>query len=65
MATELIDRVRSLPPGEGGNLPAAALTAFARNEDRRRVLASGFQLHLSKPIEPTELLAAVASLAGR
>ncbi len=61
----LIHQVRSLPAHQGGNLPAAALTAFARSEDRCRALASGFQIHLSKPIEPAELLAAVASLADR
>ncbi len=61
----LINQVRSLSSEAGGNLPAAALTAFARSEDRRRALDSGFQMHLSKPVEPAELLAAVANLAGR
>jgi PAS domain S-box-containing protein len=61
----LIGRVRSLPADQGGNLPAAALTAFARSEDRSRALGAGFQIHLAKPIEPAELLAAVANLAGR
>jgi PAS domain S-box-containing protein len=46
-------------------IPAAALTAFARSEDRVRALRSGFEVHLSKPIEPAELLAAAASLARR
>lgn len=46
-------------------IPALALTAFARSEDRRRALMAGFQLHLSKPVEPAELCTAVASLAGR
>jgi hypothetical protein len=61
----LIRRVRQLPAHEGGQIPAAALTAFARTEDRSRTLSSGFQMHLSKPVEPSALLAAVASLAGR
>jgi DNA-binding response OmpR family regulator len=46
-------------------LPALALTAFARTDDRRRVLMSGFQLHLAKPADPRELAASVASLASR
>ncbi|HYG82560.1 MAG TPA: response regulator, partial [Pyrinomonadaceae bacterium] len=61
----LIRRVRALDPSRGGNTPAAALTAYASSEDRRRVLLSGFQIHLPKPIEPGELAAVVASLAGR
>ncbi|HTU26416.1 MAG TPA: PAS domain S-box protein [Pirellulales bacterium] len=61
----LIRRVRQLPAHEGGQIPAAALTAFARAEDRSRTLSSGFQMHLSKPVEPGTLLAAVANLAGR
>ena len=47
------------------NLPAAALTAYARSEDRMRSLKSGFQTHLAKPIDPAELVAAVAGLAKR
>jgi CheY-like chemotaxis protein len=58
---DLIRRVRGQ---EGGRLPALALTAFARSEDRLRALDAGFQMHAAKPIEPTELIAAVASLAG-
>lgn len=46
-------------------LPAIALTAFARHEDRRRSLAAGFQLHLEKPVDPSELIAAVTSLLGK
>ena len=59
----LLKRVRDLPPSEGGSTPAAALTAFARSEDRRRALMAGFQLHVPKPVEPPELLAVVANLA--
>ncbi len=61
----LIRKVRALPESEGGRIPAAALTAFARVEDRMRVLRAGFQIHLPKPIEPAELVAVVANLAGR
>ena len=59
----LIARVRELPAAEGGTLPALALTAFARSEDRQRALAAGYEMHLPKPFEPAELVAAVAGLA--
>lgn len=62
---ELIRKLRALPPEQGGHTPAVALTAFARLEDRRRTLVAGFQMHVAKPVEPSELLAVVASLAGR
>jgi PAS domain S-box-containing protein len=58
---DLIAEVRR----RGHQTPAAAVTAFARSEDRTRTLLAGFQAHLTKPIEPTELLATVASLSGR
>jgi PAS domain S-box-containing protein len=61
----LIQQVRALSPENGGQTPAAALTAYARVEDRMRVLRSGFQIHLPKPIEPAELVAVVANLADR
>jgi signal transduction histidine kinase len=61
---ELIRRVRML--GDGlGNTKAIALTAFARLEDRTRAMLAGFQMYLAKPVEPTELVITVASLAGR
>jgi signal transduction histidine kinase/CheY-like chemotaxis protein len=60
----LIAKVRALPAEHGGRTPAAALTAYARVEDRMKVLRSGFQIHLPKPIEPAELVTVVASLAG-
>lgn len=60
----LIRRIRALPAAEGGATPAAALAAFGEG-DRTRALLSGFQLQLSKPVRPAELVAAVASLAGR
>ena len=47
----------------GGDVPAAAITAFARPEDRRRLLNAGFSIHLPKPIEPAELVAVVATLS--
>jgi PAS domain S-box-containing protein len=61
----LIAKVRALPAERGGHIPAAALTAYVRGEDRVKVLRSGFQLHVSKPLEPNELVAVVANLAGR
>ena len=61
----LISKIRSLPPERGGKIPAAALTAYARAEDRMRVLRSGFQFHLPKPVDSAELVTVVASLAGR
>lgn len=45
-------------------MPAAALTAYARTEDRIRALAAGFQTHLAKPVDPAELVATIAVLAG-
>jgi CheY-like chemotaxis protein len=62
---EFISWVRGLPAEKGGLTPAAALTAFARSEDRQRVLIAGFQSHIAKPVEPSELITVVASLAGR
>ena len=61
---EFIRRVRALKPEDGGRTPAAALTAFARAEDRTRALRAGYQTHVAKPVEPTELTAVVASLAA-
>jgi PAS domain S-box-containing protein len=61
----LIERVRAMPPEAGGNLPAVALTAYARTEDRTRALLSGFTTHVPKPVEPLELLAVIASLSRR
>ena len=65
LVLELLRQVRSLGQARGGKLPAIALTAFARSEDRTRVLRAGFLVHVSKPVEPAELVATVASLAGR
>ncbi|MEJ6480811.1 response regulator [Nostoc punctiforme UO1] len=58
----LIRKLRSLEPEKGGCMPAIALTAYTREEDRLEALAAGFQQHLSKPIDPTKLIAMVASV---
>jgi CheY-like chemotaxis protein len=58
-----IREVRSWPLAQGGAVPAVALTAYARLEDRERALGAGFQLHLSKPAEPGDVIDAVARLA--
>jgi signal transduction histidine kinase len=61
----LIRQVRALPPDHGGTTPAVALTAYARVEDRTRAMLAGFQNHVTKPVEPAELIAAIASLDRR
>jgi PAS domain S-box-containing protein len=61
---ELIRSIRGLPAELGGAVPAAALTAYAGQGDRKRALQAGFQAHLAKPIDPMELVAVVAQLAG-
>ncbi|HEX7792753.1 MAG TPA: ATP-binding protein, partial [Vicinamibacterales bacterium] len=62
---ELIRRVRQTLPAPANELPAAALTAYARSDDRISAVASGFQMHLAKPVNPTELVVAIGSLIGR
>jgi len=62
---ELIRAVRALSEADGGKTPAAAVTALARAEDRKKALLSGYQTHLAKPVDAGELLAVVATLAGR
>jgi hypothetical protein len=62
---QLIRELRLRPPQQGGSVPAAALTAYARTEDRLRALRAGFQMHLPKPVQPAELITVVASLATR
>ena len=61
----LIRKLRQLEAQRGGKLPAIALTAYARNDDRRQALLAGFQMHLTKPVDAAELVAVVASLTGR
>ena len=62
---QFIREVRKLSASDGGRTPAIALTAFARSEDRTRAMLAGYQVHISKPIEPQELIATVGSLAGQ
>jgi PAS domain S-box-containing protein len=62
---ELIRRVRALPPEAGGRTPAVALTAYARTEDRLRAMRAGFEMHVAKPVELTELIVVIANLARR
>jgi PAS domain S-box-containing protein len=59
---ELIRRVRALSRDKGGDVPAAAITAYARPEDRSRLLNAGFSIHLPKPIDPAEVVAVVSTL---
>jgi PAS domain S-box-containing protein len=61
----LIRRLRVIEERQKSALPAVALTAYARSEDRTKAIRSGFQNHLAKPVEPAEFLAVVSSLAGR
>jgi PAS domain S-box-containing protein len=61
----LLRRVRALKPENGGRIPAIALTAYARIQDRTAALLAGFQSHIAKPVEPAELIAVIANLAGR
>jgi CheY-like chemotaxis protein len=61
---QLIRAVRQMA-GAIGSTPAAALTAYARSQDRITSLASGYQMHLVKPIDPVELIVSVSALAGR
>jgi signal transduction histidine kinase len=62
---DLIRQVRTLPAGAGGRIPAVALSAYARAEDRRRAFLAGFNMYVAKPVDPEELLIVVASLVGR
>ena len=61
----LIKKIRARTAEQSGEIPAAALTAYATTEDRVSILAAGFQMYLSKPANPGELIAVVASLASR
>jgi CheY-like chemotaxis protein len=61
----LLKELRARGSGHGGAIPAIALTAFARSEDRTRALRAGFLAHVAKPVEPSELVATVASVLGR
>ena len=59
---QLIREIRNLPARLGGKIPAIALTAFASSEDRTKAMIAGFQMHLSKPVEPHELVATIGTL---
>lgn len=59
----LLQQIRTLPPEKGGQIPAIALTAYAREDDRQRAIASGYQRHVTKPLEPEQLVKAVVELA--
>jgi CheY-like chemotaxis protein len=61
----LLRRVRALQPAPAATIPAGALTALAHDDDRRRALEAGFQLHMAKPIEAASLIAAVSELYDR
>jgi PAS domain S-box-containing protein len=62
---ELMTRIRRSADPAVRRIPAAALTAFARSDDRTKALRSGFEMHLAKPVDPGELVASVATLARR
>jgi CheY-like chemotaxis protein len=62
---DLIKHVRELAPEHGGTIPALALTGYASEGDKKRALAAGYQMHISKPVELTKLATAVVSLAER
>jgi hypothetical protein len=61
----LMRKVRALSAERGGRLPAIALTAYAGEYNQQQAIAAGFQLHISKPVEPEELVRAIATLVGR
>ncbi len=61
----LIGHIRARSPEQGGRTPAVALTAYARAEDAQRAFAAGYQRHVAKPVEPTQLVVLIANLAGR
>jgi PAS domain S-box-containing protein len=62
---QLARALRALDADHGGNTPAAALTAYARPEDRQRALEAGYQVHLAKPVDAADLVRTVAELSGR
>lgn len=61
----LIRKIRSMPQEQGARTPAVALTAYARHDDEQRAFAAGYQAHVTKPVEPTQLITTVANLGGR
>jgi PAS domain S-box-containing protein len=61
----LIQQIRALPPAKGGQIPAIALTAYARGDDYDRAISSGYQRHITKPLDPEQLVQAVLALVQR
>jgi CheY-like chemotaxis protein len=61
----LIRKIRRLPKKRGGRVPAIAVTAYAREQDRMEAFRAGYQMHMAKPVEPDELIAVIASFSGR
>ena len=61
----LMRRVRRWAESNGGQIPAIALTAYARADDRIKAISAGFMMHVCKPVEPVELITMVAGAAGR
>lgn len=62
---DLIRKIRKLAAERGKHIPAVAVTAFSRVEDRAQALSAGYQMHMPKPVDPAALAMAVADLAGR
>jgi CheY-like chemotaxis protein len=62
---QFIARIRASTDAATRDIPAAALTAFARSEDRTKALENGFEMHLAKPVDPGELVASIATLVRR
>jgi CheY-like chemotaxis protein len=62
---ELIRKLRLAPPEKGGSTPAIALTGYASRKDRERALSAGYQQHIAKPVEQSDMIAAIAALVGR
>ncbi len=58
----LIQQLRALPSEQGGQIPAIALTAYAREEDSQQAIASGYQWHITKPLDPEPLVRAIMAL---
>lgn len=61
----LISKIRALSSEQGGNIPAAALTAYVSEKDRLKSLSSGYQIHIAKPVDPTTIAAAVAEIKSK
>ena len=59
---EFIRKLRTRPATDGGGIPAVALTAYARDEDRRRAIAAGYQMHVAKPVDLADLISTIGKL---